>query len=181
MEKKKNGNMKIIITEDQRTKMLYKIWDKLKSQGKPPTLDNDVLNSLGFTFRDSEPRFALTHWLGGYEKVKKDVIGSLKRKTFNTEDYKDNNGFHIIFEVLEIEPYDEEQELELKVNIIDGSLDWFDEETEEDTRISIADAYDEVGMGERSDLDDALEDVMSNMLKDKITNKTGIDISVKIE
>ena len=173
--------MKIIITEDQRTKMLYKIWDKLKSQGKPPTLDNDVLNSLGFTFRDSEPRFALTHWLGGYEKVKKDVIDNLKRKTFNTEDYKDNSGIHIIFEVLEIEPYDEEQELELTVNIIDGSLDWFDEETEEYTRISVADAYYEVGMGERSDLNDALEDVMRNMLKDKITNKKGIDISVKIE
>jgi hypothetical protein len=79
--------MKIIITEDQRTKMLYKIWDKLKSQGKPPTLDNDVLNSLGFTFRDSEPRLALTDWLGGYEKVKKDVVDSLLGKTFNTEDY----------------------------------------------------------------------------------------------
>lgn len=173
--------MKIIITEDQRTKMLYKIWDKLKSQGKPPTLDNDVLNSLGFTFRDSEPRFALTHWLGGYEKVKKDVIDNLKRKTFNTEDYKDNSGIHIIFEVLEIEPYDEEQELELTVNIIDGTLDWFDEETEEYNRISVADAYDEVGMGERGDLNDALEDVITNMLEDKITNKTGIDISVKIE
>ena len=173
--------MKIIITEDQRTKMLYKIWDKLKSQGKPPTLDNDVLNSLGFTFRDSEPRLALTDWLGGYEKVKKDVIDNLKRKTFNTEDYKDNSGIHIIFEVLEIEPYDEEQELELTVNIIDGTLDWFDEETEEYNRISVADAYDEVGMGERGDLNDALEDVITNMLEDKITNKTGIDISVKIE
>lgn len=173
--------MKIIITEDQRTKMLYKIWDKQKSQGKPPTLDNDVLNSLGFTFRDSEPRLALTDWLGGYEKVKNDVVDSLLGKTFNTEDYKDNSGIHIIFEVLEIEPYDEEQELELKVNIIDGTLDWFDEETEEYTRISVADAYDEVGMGEWSDLNDALEDVMRNMLKDKITNKTGIDISVKIE
>ena len=173
--------MKIIITEDQRIKMLYKIWDKLKSQGKPPTLDNDVLNSLGFTFRDSEPRLALTDWLGGYEKVKKDVIDNLKRKTFNTEDYKDNSGIHIIFEVLEIEPYDEEQELELTVNIIDGTLDWFDEETEEYNRISVADAYDEVGMGERGDLNDALEDVITNMLEDKITNKTGIDITVKIE
>ena len=173
--------MKIIITEDQRIKMLYKIWDKLKSQGKPPTLDNDVLNSLGFTFRDSEPRLALTDWLGGYEKVKKDVIDNLKRKTFNTEDYKDNSGIHIIFEVLEIEPYDEEQELELTVNIIDGTLDWFDEETEEYNRISVADAYYEVGMGERSDLNDALEDVITNMLKDKITAKTGIDIWVQIE
>ena len=173
--------MKIIITEDQRTKMLYKIWDKLKSQGKPPTLDNDVLNSLGFTFRDSEPRFALTHWLGGYEKVKKDVIDNLKRKTFNTEDYKDNSGIHIIFEVLEIEPYDEDGVLGLRVMIIDGTLDWFDEETEEYNRISVADAYYEVGMGERSDLNDALEDVITNMLKDKITAKTGIDIWVQIE
>ena len=173
--------MKIIITEDQRIKMLYKIWDKLKSQGKPPTLDNDVLNSLGFTFRDSEPRLALTDWLGGYEKVKKDVIDNLKRKTFNTEDYKDNSGIHIIFEVLEIEPYDEEGVLGLRVMIIDGTLDWFDEETEEYNRISVADAYDEVGMGERGDLNDALEDVITNMLEDKITNKTGIDISVKIE
>ena len=173
--------MKIIITEDQRTKMLYKIWDKLKSQGKPPTLDNDVLNSLGFTFRDSEPRLALTDWLGGYEKVKKDVIDNLKRKTFNTEDYKDNSGIHIIFEVLEIEPYDEEGVLGLRVMIIDGTLDWFDEETEEYNRISVADAYYEVGMGERSDLNDALEDVITNMLKDKITAKTGIDIWVQIE
>ena len=173
--------MKIIITEDQRIKMLYKIWDKLKSQGKPPTLDNDVLNSLGFTFRDSEPRLALTDWLGGYEKVKKDVIDNLKRKTFNTEDYKDNSGIHIIFEVLEIEPYDEEGVLGLRVMIIDGTLDWFDEETEEYNRISVADAYYEVGMGERSDLNDALEDVITNMLKDKITAKTGIDIWVQIE
>ena len=173
--------MKIIITEDQRIKMLYKIWDKLKSQGKPPTLDNDVLNSLGFTFRDSEPRLALTDWLGGYEKVKKDVIDNLKRKTFNTEDYKDNSGIHIIFEVLEIEPYDEEGVLGLRVMIIDGTLDWFDEETEEYNRISVADAYYEVGMGERSDLNVALEDVITNMLKDKITAKTGIDIWVQIE
>ena len=173
--------MKIIITEDQRIKMLYKICDKLKSQGKPPTLDNDVLNSLGFTFRDSEPRLALTDWLGGYKKVKKDVIDSLLGKTFNTEDYKDNSGIHIIFEVLEIEPYDEDGVLGLRVMIIDGTLDWFDEETEEYNRISVADAYHEVGMGERSDLNDALEDVISNMLKDKITAKTGIDIWVQIE
>ena len=173
--------MKIIITEDQRTKMLYKIWDKLKSQGKPPTLDNDVLNSLGFTFRDSEPRLALTDWLGGYKKVKKDVIDSILGKTFNTEDYKNNGGTHVTFEVGEIEEYDEDQVLGLRVMIIDGTLDWFDEETEEYNRISVADAYDEVGLGEMSDLNDALEDVISNMLRDKITAKTGIDIWVQIE
>ena len=173
--------MKIIITEDQRTKMLYKIWDKLKSQGKPPTLDNDVLNSLGFTFRDSEPRFALTHWLGGYEKVKKDVIDSLLGKTFNTEDYKNNGGILMKFYVGEIEEYDEDQTLQIRTNIIDGTLDWYDEETDEYNRISVADAYDEVGMGEAGDLNDALEDVISNMLKDKITAKTGIDVWVQIE
>ena len=173
--------MKIIITEDQRTKMLYKIWDKLKSQGKPPTLDYDVLNSLGFTFRDTEPFFALTHWLGGYKKVKKDVIDSILGKTFNTEDYKNNGGTHVTFEVGEIEEYDEDGVLGLRVMIIDGTLDWFDEETEEYNRISVADAYDEVGLGDMSDLNDAVEDVISNMLRDKITTKTGIDVWVQIE
>jgi hypothetical protein len=161
--------------------MLYKIWDKLKSQGKPPTLDNNVLNSLGFTFRDSEPRFALTHWLGGYEKVKKDVIDSLLGKTFNTEDYKNNGGILMTFYVGEIEEYDEDQTLQIRTNIIDGTLDWYDEETDEYNRISIADAYDEVGMGEAGDLNDALEDVIYKMLKDKITDKTGIDVWIQIE
>ena len=173
--------MRIIITENQRTQMLNKIWDKLKANGKQPTLNREVLNSLGFNTWDSEPRFALTHYLGGYDKVKEDAKNLVLGKTFNTDDYDGTGSYSFTFTVEDVwEENEEEQAIQFIVKFGNGTVDWYDEDGEEIGPTDILDAYSQADMTESWEFKSEIQDIIKMILEQEVTNKTGIDVEVEL-
>lgn len=188
--------MRIIITEEQfkhltREKikpMLYKFWDIQKRSGEQPNLD-DIIYQISDVSKNSGQDYGIIRPLwyeynGGYdvlvEKIKDELLG----KEFTIEG---EHNLKMTFKVLDIVSYDEDYyragEVEVKCQIIDGTVDgtvYNEEENQMETipNMTIRDQYAELEY-DSGDFTDFLTDETTTFLGKKL-EKYGIPFYLEI-
>lgn len=114
--------------KNNKKQLLFKLWDRERSAGKKPTINNSLTKALNISLY--QLKSYLLEWYGGFDKVFNDIKTKLKNKIISTDifgDYGiDVGGYDFKFKLPKFEKHNTPGggfEIDVDCEIIDGGVD----------------------------------------------------------
>lgn len=176
--------MKIIITENNIKRLVFKYLDKVVEKGLQPKVTPEIKRSFNLPFHDDSLYEYLIEYLGGTEIAINKTIKLLNELPNRVKFFPDFNG-EVYFSIygVSVDEFDLKiPEIKIDVDVygdINNAEIWNDELQDFEVKdTTLSELYNTLGFGEVADFNETFATEINLFLEENITRYTGIYIRV---